>query len=104
MGLSNDSFLALLEERISKRDGNSAKKLIFILMQFHTHPPAKYQSFSAKFSDYNTFAQKGLIYRYSNQNLLLSPSKLIKVSIHPLAHALTPARHLKIEDTYSLTQ
>ena len=25
---SNDSFLALLEERISKRDGNSGKKLI----------------------------------------------------------------------------
>ena len=28
MELSNDSFLALLEERISKRDGNSAKKFM----------------------------------------------------------------------------
>ena len=27
MELSNDSFLALLEERISKRDGNSGEKL-----------------------------------------------------------------------------
>lgn len=29
---SNDSFLALLEERISKRDGNSGKKLIVYFM------------------------------------------------------------------------
>ena len=28
MELSNDSFLALLEECISKRDGNSAKKFM----------------------------------------------------------------------------
>ena len=34
MELSNDSFLALLEERISKRDGNSGKKPIQFLLPY----------------------------------------------------------------------